>query len=123
MNNVTFYAVSDIVVIGCDVEFSDIENPRGEIYGSAAYVCAENERGDTRLLHVATERWDSVALAKAEKVAAALTARLERLGKLPVGFDSWAAGRPVYGSEAYEAYGQADDLAWERQQDQEPFFV
>jgi hypothetical protein len=30
---------------------------------------------------------------------------------------NWSAGRPVYGSEAYVAYGQADDVAWERASD------
>lgn len=119
MQSFTFQAISDIVVIGHDAEYADYDNPRGEIYGSASYVCAANEHGDTRLLHVATERFDSVALAKAEKVAAALTARLEKLGKLPVGFDAWASGRPVYGSDAYVEYGQADDLAWERSEAEE----
>lgn len=109
-----FFGSSDIVVIGTDAEMADYDNPRGEIYGFAAYVRAANDFGDTRSLTIGTFRSEHEANAAAEKMAAALTVRLEKLGKLPVGFASWAADRPVYGSEAYEAYGQADDLAWER---------
>ena len=30
--------------------------------------------------------------------------------------ERWSAARPAYGSEAYVAHGQADDLLWESQQ-------
>jgi hypothetical protein len=113
MQVTTFTAYSDIVVIGQDAEMADYSNPRGYIYGFAAYVRAESESGDTRIQHFGTGRWEAEVMAKAEAQASALNARLA-LGKLPVGFDSWKAGRAVYGSEAYEAYGQADDLALER---------
>jgi hypothetical protein len=116
MQVTNFTAYTDIVVIGQNPEMADYSNPRGYIYGFAAYVCAVSERGDTRVSHVGTDRWEAAAVAKAEAQAAALNARLA-LGKLPVGFDSWKAGRAVYGSEAYEAYGQADDLAWERNEE------
>lgn len=119
MNALTFQASTDIVVTGCDPEAADYDNPRGEIFGYQACVYAINDHGDTRVLYLGVDRFDSVALAKAEKVAEALTARLEKLGKLPVGFDSWQAGRPVYGSDAYVEYGQYDDLAWERRQAEE----
>jgi len=108
-----FDVFSDVVVIGRDPEMADYDNPRGEVYGFCSYVRAIDKYGDTRILRVATERFDSVAIAKAEKVAAALNARLHRLCKLPVGFDAWEVGRPVYGSQAYIDHGQADDLAWE----------
>jgi hypothetical protein len=111
-----FTAYADIVVIGQDSEMADYSNPRGYIYGFAAYVCAVSESGDTRVKSVAVDRSEADAVAKAEAQAAALNARLA-LGKLPVGFDSWEAGRAVYGSEAYQAYGQADDLAWERSEE------
>ena len=116
MQVTNFIAYTDIVVIGQNPEMADYSNPRGYIYGFAAYVRAESDRGDTRVNRVCTDRWESDALAKADAQAAALNARLA-LGKLPVGFDSWKAGRAVYGSEAYEAYGQADDLAWERNEE------
>lgn len=111
--NTSFGAISYVVVMGVDPELADYSNPRGERYGFAAYVRGCNERGDTREMHVVTEYDERAAEAKARKVADALNARATRLGKLPVRFDSWATGRPVYGSEAYMLYGQADDLAFE----------
>ena len=111
-----FTAYADIVIIGQDAEMADYSNPRGHIYGFAAYVCAASECGDTRIKHVVTARWEAEAMEKAEAQASALNARLA-LGKLPVGFDSWEAGRVVYGSEAYQAYGQADDLVLERNEE------
>jgi hypothetical protein len=116
MQATQFTAYTDIVIIGQDAEMADYSNPRGYIYGFAAYVCAASERGDTRIKHVVTARWEAEAMAKAEAQAAALNARLA-LGKLPVGFDSWEAGRAVYGSEAYEADGQADDVELERREE------
>jgi hypothetical protein len=116
MKVATFTAYTDIVVIGQDAEMADYSNPRGYIYGFSAYVCAASEYGDTRIKHVYTARWEAEAVAKAEAQASALNARLA-LGKLPVGFDSWKAGRAVYGSEAYEAYGQADDVELERREE------
>ena len=41
MQVTTFTAYSDIVVIGQDAEMADYSNPRGYIYGFAAYVRAE----------------------------------------------------------------------------------
>lgn len=112
-NAITFDTQSDIVVVDQNSEMADYDNPRGEVYGFAAYVRASNEHGDTRLLYVGTSRDEREVLAKADKLAAALTARLANLGKLPVAFDSWQPGRPVYGSDAYVEYGQYDDLALE----------
>jgi hypothetical protein len=111
-----FTAYTDIVIIGQNAEMADYSNPKGYVYGFSAYVCAVSESGDTRIKHVVSARWEAEAMAKAEAQAAALNARLA-LGKLPVGFDSWEAGRAVYGSEAYEAYGQADDVELERREE------
>jgi hypothetical protein len=111
-----FTSYADIVIIGQDSEMADYSNPRGYIYGFAAYVCAVSNCGDTRIKHIVTARWEADAIEKADAQVAALNARL-LLGKLPVGFDSWEAGRAVYGSEAYQAYGQADDLALERSEE------
>jgi len=111
-----FTAYTDIVIIGQNAEMADYTNPKGYVYGFSAYVCAVSESGDTRIKHVVSARWEAEAMAKAEAQAAALNARLA-LGKLPVGFDSWEAGRAVYGSEAYEAYGQADDVELERREE------
>lgn len=45
-------------------------------------------------------------------MASAFNIRLAN-GKLPVAFENWEETRPGYGSAAYIAYGQADDLALE----------
>jgi hypothetical protein len=116
MKIVSFFAAADIVVIGTDPEMADYDNRRGEIHGSAAFVYAEDERGNRRRLLVKTARFESDALPQAESMAIALTARLAA-GKLPVAFDSWAHARPCYGSDAYIEYGQADDLALEREEE------
>jgi|GEM_PF-1905680 len=112
-SNTAFSVVSSVVVVGIDPEYADYDNPRGERYGFAAYVRGCNDRGDTCELHVATDRDEGIALAKASKMADALNVRAKSLGKLPVGFGSWATGRPVYGSDAYVECGQADDVALE----------
>jgi hypothetical protein len=105
-----FYAHNDLVVIGRDPEMADITNPHGDIIGARWYVVGANDRGDTRELTVLTGACPRTA---AEHLAERLQARWDSLGKLPVGFDLWPEGRPVYGSQAYVEYGQADDLAWE----------
>ena len=113
MNTTHFDTYTDIVVIGSNPEMADYDNPRGHVYGFAAYVRAVSKHGDTRVLHVATERSERDAVAQADQLAERLNARLQNLGKLPVAFDGWTAGRPVYGSDAYVEYGQADDVALE----------
>jgi len=117
---VEFTVVTNVVVIGHDNEMADLDNPNGYIYGYSAFVRAENLYGDTWSMHVATGRWEKDVLAKAQAQADALTARLA-LGKLPVGFGDgmtggasrWSRTRPVYGSDAYQAYGNGDDWEWE----------
>lgn len=113
-----FYAHTDVVVIGTDPEMADYDNPRGEIYGFSAHVLATNDYGDCRALHVATARSEREVLEQAEALAQRLTARVQNLGKLPVGFKSWVQGRPVYGSQAYQDYGREDDLSWEREMEE-----
>ena len=107
-----FYARNEIVVIGQDPEMADMDNPRGDVIGVRWYVVAANTNGDTRELTVTSS---GSARTAAERLAERLQSRFDILGKLPVGFDQWPQGRAVYGSPAYEQYGQADDLAWERQ--------
>ena len=106
-----FYPHAELVVVGRNPEMADMSNPSGAIYGDLFYVVAANDNGDTRQLAVIT---NGDACEQAEKLAERLQARWDKLGKLPVGFDLWPEGRPVYGSTAYEQYGQADDVAWER---------
>jgi hypothetical protein len=118
---VSFFAGSDVVVVGQHDEMADIENPRGYIYGFASYVIAEDEAGNRVQLFIKSARQEAVVLAAAEKQAAALNVRLS-LGKLPVNFGSWEHARPAYGSQAYIEYGADDDIALERREEEESFF-
>lgn len=105
---------SDIVVTGQNPEMADVDNPRGDIHGFLAWVRASNPHGDAKILYLGTYPTEWVANATAFKLAQALQTRFDKLGKLPVAFDTWAATRPLYGSEAYIEYGAADDLALEK---------
>lgn len=111
-----FHAQTDITIVGSDPEMADMDNPRGYIYGFAAYVVATNERGDRWMNFVRTDRSESVALAPAERMAAALNTRLANLGKMPVDFARWTPTRPAYGSEAWQEYGEAEEIALERRE-------
>ena len=113
MQALTFFAASDIVIIGTNPEMADYDNPRGNIYGESWYVYAENWHGDRRQFWVGINEKE-----RAERLAQALTARMAG-GKLPVAFDRWTEARPAYGSDAYVAYGQAEDLALEAREEQD----
>lgn len=111
-----FHAQADIVVIGTNPEAADYDNPRGEIFAMASYVVATDATGKRVALHVVTDVSEAVALAPARKLAAALTARFEKLGKLPVAFASWGYTYPAYGSDAWHEENENGDLAaWERE--------
>ncbi len=122
MQPIEFFAHTDVVVIGTNPEAADYDNPRGSEFGYSAYAVAEDKNGNRCRLHVATSRFEDDVLPQAERLAAALNARLA-LGKLPVGFGSWSADRPAYGSEAYQAYGAYDDLLLERREAEEEAFA
>jgi len=92
---------SDLAVIGYNPENADFDRPRGEIIAEVFYLRAVNGRGDAREFG----RFDSAAIA-------------EDAILLAPAVDLWAAGRPEYGSRAYEAYGAADDIESERRLDE-----
>lgn len=84
---------------------------------------AQNAYGDRRMCFLSSKavRACDIHLAEdmADRCAHAQAARAAK-GLLPVGFATgahWCDARPVYGSDAYVDYGQADDLAWEARQD------
>lgn len=122
MTPIQFFASSDLVIVGSNPEMADYDNPRGHLFGEAAYVVAQDERGNRRCLHIKTDRSRNVAMEAAEAVAAALNARLA-MGKLPVGFSGWREDRPAYGSDAYIAYGQDDEVELERREAEEEAFA
>lgn len=121
MHIASFDARTDIVITGYNPENADITNPRGARYGFASYVRAISPRGDTRILYVGTSNTESEVLADAEELARRLTNRLSNYNKPPINFEAWSSGRPVYGSDAYIEYGQYDDLALERREDELEF--
>jgi hypothetical protein len=112
----TFHVRSDIVVIGQNPEMADVDNPQGHQHGLLWYVQGYDTYGNTRELAVLSSNDPEAA---AHTLAARLNTRMVKLGKPPVGFALWPQGRPIYGSEAYVDYGQAADLALERQEDDE----
>jgi len=114
----TFEGACDLVVMYCNPEMADMNNPRGEVYGYRPFVFVTDIMGNRKTMYTGpATRDDGAALKGAEYVAKCLQARWGNYGKLPIRFCDWQDTRPAYGSEAYIAYGAADDLAWEREQE------
>jgi hypothetical protein len=118
VGGLAFEGACDLVVMYCNPEMADFNNPRGEIYGYRPFVFATDIMGNRKTMYTGpATRDDGAALKGAEYVAKCLQARWDNYGKLPIRFCDWQDTRPAYGSEAYIAYGAADDLAWERAQE------
>lgn len=98
---------SDIVVMGSDPEMADMSNPSGNLYGLRYYVVVTNTKGD---------RWAHDHGFKNEVAAEMLAKAVQKALDAGKKLDSahWTEHYPVYGSDAYVAYGQADQVAWER---------
>lgn len=92
---------SDLAVVGYNPENADMDHPNGEIVGEVFYLRATNARGDAQEFGA----YDSLEVAEAAVPFAP-----------PVFL--WSQGRPVYGSRAYAAYGQDDDIESERRLDE-----
>ena len=114
--NVSFEICSDLYVAGrtedgqdytAEVYFITATNARGDRWRHASCFpgCAP-EQDDDGYMHFADIR------ATAKEQADALMARMVARGK--INLDDWREDRPVYGSSAYVAYGQADD--WEEEE-------
>lgn len=122
-----FEGGSDIVVTGNNTECADYDNPRGNLYGFQPFVTVTDTNGNRKRLDVGPPigrfygfgggRSMDEANKIADDLAMRLQARWDNFGKLPIRFCDWYDTRPAYGSDAYIAYGAADDLAWEREQD------
>lgn len=93
-----------------------------EFIAEVFYVVAENDHGD-RWEHTSRfpgckvdgDEWGTGFAdirPEATAKAARLLARIEAAGGR-IDLAHWRAGRPVYGSDAYVAYGADDDRAWE----------
>lgn len=110
-----FDVMIEIVPVGQNSECADYDNPQGLIFGEAVSVRAYNEYGDTKVLFIGVDEGGNM-VRKASNLVAGLTARAAT-GREPVAFDTWKDGRAMFGSKAYLAYGQEDQIAWERSQE------
>ena len=88
---------SDFRVVGYNNENADMDNPRGAIVREIFYLRATDARGNRR----AWGAWETEAGAEAAIESAP-----------PVFL--WAPAPPEYGSPAWEAYGEAEEIAAER---------
>lgn len=77
---------SEIVVVGQDYEYSDLDNPHGFIYGEQFYIVAEDQEGNRRTWG---NYYDSPQAAEFDYIHFSP----------PVEF--WMDITPAYGSEAY----------------------
>jgi hypothetical protein len=100
------YASSEEFIAGYNPENADMTNPRGAVHCVRHFVLVCNEFGDT-MRHAANFQW----VDEAEKMAYFIQAHLDAGGELML--DYWFPTRAVYGSDAYIAYGQDEDLATE----------
>ena len=96
---------SDYAVVGHNYEMADMSNPNGEIIRERYYMRASNAYGDAFV-------WGWFETPEELEAAYLLFAP-------PIFF--WDKTYPVYGSRAYEDYGQAEEIAWEREMDARPF--
>lgn len=91
---------TDIVVIGCNPEMADYDNPRGNIYGFCGYILAVAEDGSQWMFeHTITRRYEHDVLARLNTFANKVQAHLNKGGKLDP--SRWQEIRPAYASEAY----------------------
>lgn len=95
---------TDIVVIGCNPENADYDNPRGNIYGFCGYILAVAEDGSQWMFeHTHTRRYEIDVLARLNSFANKVQDHLNKGGKLDP--TRWQEVRPAYASEAYIAGG------------------
>jgi hypothetical protein len=91
----------------------DGERPILEVY----YVTVTNERGD---------RYASKKSSRDQAEIEKLLGQVEKgfaAGLSPVNSAKWYRSRPVYGSEAYVAYGAAEEVAAEKKADEMEAFT
>lgn len=123
-NDLVFDSGADMVVTGSNPEYADMDNPKGNLYGFLPFVTVTDCHGNRKRLDVgpaigqfygfggvgSMNQADEIS----RVVANRLQARWDNYGALPVRFDDWYDINPAYGSDAYIAYGQADEVKWER---------
>ena len=109
--------------IGSDLYLAGQTEDCEDYIAERFFICAEDQHGN-RWSHQKSfpgaKRWedrDSFGYEdireEAKALAESLLEKIRRAGAIDL--DYWNEDRPVYGSAAYCAYGQADDLAWEKE--------
>ncbi len=97
--------IQEMVYLGSDPEYADMDNPRGERYGIKWSLLADGDRGYRRGFGT---------LFDTEEEAEMFIRTLDEDGRSPNCAD-WFDARPCYGSEAWDETGQdAIDVAEER---------
>ena len=92
---------SDLEIAGYNIEFADIDNPRGTIYREVFWVQATLEDGT---------RYDHHFITRDITKAKALLDRMQGKELALDNSNVWAIGTPVYGSQAYLLYGGEETL-------------
>lgn len=115
VSNVSFEITSDLYVAGrtedgfdytAEVYFITATNARGDRWRHASsFPGCKTEQDDEGYTHFGDIR------EQAQKEAQTLITRMQARGV--INLQHWREDRPVYGSNAYVAYGQADDLEQE----------
>ena len=90
---------SDIAVICMDAEYAEMGNPHGEVYGEVFYLRATNAYGDTM-------EWGSWETPEAAEEAIADAPPVE----------TWTCGPVLYGSAAWQAYGENQEVMRESEE-------
>ena len=101
--------ISEIqMVVDQDGEHADWANPNGYIYGSRFYLSFATEEGEV---------WGHFKLYESLEEAYALQEKvrkhLDNGGSLNM--EHWRFDRYVYGSKAWEMYGEAEQIEFEKQ--------
>ena len=115
--------------IASDLYYAGRTEDGREYHAEVFYVLAEDKAGN-RWSHNARFAGCKVEFdyedginrffdVRPEATAAAerLLARMKAAGRINLAH--WTEARPCYGSSAYEAYGQHDDIAWEKRCNEE----
>jgi hypothetical protein len=99
------------VVVDVNPENADITNPRRESFG--LLLVRPGLQRARRHRRACRDLLDRAQRHRRRQARHAPQRPRHRPQAPAVGFDLWPEGRPIYGSDAYVEYGQADDLALE----------
>ena len=112
-----FYARTDLVVLYQNGEYSDMDNPEGNVYGYRAYVLAEAADGSRwRHFHGFSSPSEEEVLERAGRLADRIAAAFHN--GVPLNPELWSYADPVYLSPAYFEGGEEErQIERERMED------